>query len=132
MSLFRANGKKGLGGERDFALVILGLPHSKDRHRQGPQQPAGNAGCVPEWAVGLETADLRNESLANAQRWKRADLEKRCRLTPATDQQPSVRFRGKEPGKGPEKKRQRTVAVNQGKLKSREKAHQEGVVSDVT
>ena len=68
MSLFRAHRKKDLGGERDFVLVMLSLRHSKDKQRQGPQQLARNMGCVPQSAVGLEIADLWNESLANVHR----------------------------------------------------------------
>lgn len=58
MSLFRAHRKKGLGGERDFALVTLSL-----WQRTGPQ-PARNTGHVLGSEVGMVIEGLGNESLA--------------------------------------------------------------------
>lgn len=97
-----------------FALFMLSLQHSKDRHRQGPH-PARNTDCVLESEVGREIKDLWNESLANVHTQKIVDLEKRWRLKLATDQEFRGRLRGKKPGQGPEKKRQRGVEVNQEK-----------------
>lgn len=51
---------------------------------------------------------------------KIVDQEKKWRLQPATDQQFRGRFRGTEAVEWAEKKRQRSMEVNQGKLKPQE------------